>query len=102
MGRLELDHRRLVDSAAAGIKRDRATAEDDVLAGNPLWFLPDVELGLAAWLVAAFRLNLPESPATVDVDRREVGPTYFFARADEYDELRRQARSRSLSALGVR
>ncbi len=33
----------------------------------------------AQWLVAGFTINCPESAATVQIDLREIGPSYYFA-----------------------
>jgi long-subunit acyl-CoA synthetase (AMP-forming) len=74
------DESRLVAAGRACAGRERLRHDDEALAEEPVWFIPEIASGLAAWLVAGFRLNLPESAATHAVDRREIGPTYLFAR----------------------
>lgn len=42
---------------------------------------------LAPWLIAGFRLNFPESLATRDNDRRELGPTLVAGTRETYGRL---------------
>ncbi|MCW5624260.1 MAG: AMP-binding protein [Burkholderiales bacterium] len=84
---LQLDHARLAQAAEDSRLAHAVTERDEVLAAESLLRLPGVHLGLAQWLASGYRLNLPEAADTVDVDRREIGPTYAFGSAGTFDRL---------------
>ena len=72
-------HRSLIDRAQAGAKFDRLTAAEEVLAYLPPAWIGQNIFSYAQWLVAGYVVNCPESGATVTIDLKEVGPTYYFA-----------------------
>ncbi|WPP47026.1 AMP-binding protein [Pseudomonas sp. AN-1] len=72
--------RRLVDVEQLG-PREEALAARAFAAGGQARYL------LAPWLIAGFRLNFPESLATRDNDRRELGPTLVAGTRETYGRL---------------
>ena len=72
-------HSTLIDRAAVGAKFDKLTEADEVLAYLPPAWIGQNIFSYAQWLVAGYVVNCPESGATVTIDLKEVGPTYYFA-----------------------
>jgi long-chain acyl-CoA synthetase len=72
-------HFSLLDRAAAGAKFDRITEKDEVLAYMPPAWVGQNIFSYAQWLLAGYVVNCPESAATVTIDLKEIGPTYYFA-----------------------
>lgn len=72
-------HNTLIDRAAVGARFDKLTDTDEVLAYLPPAWIGQNIFSYAQWLVAGYVVNCPESGATVTIDLKEVGPTYYFA-----------------------
>ncbi len=72
-------HNTLIDRAAVGARFDKLTEQDEVLAYLPPAWIGQNIFSYAQWLVAGYVVNCPESGATVTIDLKEVGPTYYFA-----------------------
>ena len=72
-------HSTLIDRAAVGTRFDRLTEKDEVLAYLPPAWIGQNIFSYAQWLVTGYVVNCPESGATVTIDLKEVGPTYYFA-----------------------
>ncbi|MBL8390155.1 MAG: AMP-binding protein [Hydrogenophaga sp.] len=72
-------HNTLIDRAAVGSRFDKLTEKDEVLAYLPPAWIGQNIFSYAQWLVAGYVVNCPESGATVTIDLKEVGPTYYFA-----------------------
>ncbi|HET7793122.1 MAG TPA: AMP-binding protein [Rhizobacter sp.] len=72
-------HRSLIDRAQAGARFDALTEHEEVLAYMPLAWIGQNVFSYAQWLTCGYVVNCPESAATVSIDLREVGPTYYFA-----------------------
>jgi long-chain acyl-CoA synthetase len=72
-------HNTLIDRAAVGARFDKLTESDEVLAYLPPAWIGQNIFSYAQWLVAGYVVNCPESGATVNIDLKEVGPTYYFA-----------------------
>jgi len=72
-------HGTLIDRAQAGAEFDHLTANEDVLAYLPPAWIGQNIFSYAQWLVAGYVVNCPESMATVTIDLKEIGPTYYFA-----------------------
>ncbi len=69
----------LVVSARNGNKFDRLDETEEVLAYLPMAWIGDHVFSLAQAFTAGYCVNCPESMDTIDVDRLEIAPTYFFA-----------------------
>ena len=72
-------HFSLLDRAAAGKSFDRLTEREEVLAYLPPAWIGQNIFSFAQWLACGYIVNCPESAATVSIDMKEIGPTYYFA-----------------------
>jgi long-chain acyl-CoA synthetase len=72
-------HATLVDRAQAGASFDRLTDAEEVLAYLPPAWIGQNIFSYAQWLACGYVVNCPESAATVTIDMKEIGPTYYFA-----------------------
>jgi len=72
-------HRTLLDRAKAGADFDKLTESEEVLAYMPPAWIGQNIFSYAQWLCCGYVVNCPESGATVTIDLKEIGPTYYFA-----------------------
>ena len=72
-------HFSLLDRARAGAEFDRLSEREEVLAYMPPAWIGQNIFSYAQWLACGYIVNCPESAATVTIDLKEVGPTYYFA-----------------------
>jgi long-chain acyl-CoA synthetase len=72
-------HFTLLDRAKAGAEFDHLTAAEEVLAYMPPAWIGQNIFSYAQWLACGYVVNCPESAATVTIDLKEIGPTYYFA-----------------------
>ena len=72
-------HNTLLNRADVGARFDKLTPADEVLAYLPPAWIGQNIFSYAQWLAAGYVVNCPESAATVTIDLKEVGPTYYFA-----------------------
>ena len=72
-------HFTLLDRAKAGADFDKLSASEEVLAYMPPAWIGQNIFSYAQWLVCGYVVNCPESAATVTIDLKEIGPTYYFA-----------------------
>lgn len=80
-------HASLIDRARAGARFDRLTEREEVLAYLPAAWIGQNVFSYAQWLTCGYVVNCPESPATVGIDMKEVGPTYYFAPPRVFEAL---------------
>jgi len=72
-------HRTLLDRAHAGAQFDKLSEREEVLAYLPPAWVGQNIFSYAQWLACGYIVNCPESAATVMIDLKEIGPTYYFA-----------------------
>ena len=72
-------YRSMIDRAQAGAEFDHLSRNEDVLAYMPPAWVGQNIFSYAQWLVCGYVVNCPESAATVTIDLKEIGPTYYFA-----------------------
>ena len=72
-------HGSLLDRAQAGAAFDRLTFREEVLAYLPPAWIGQNIFSYSQWLACGYVVNCPESAATVTIDLKEIGPTYYFA-----------------------
>ncbi len=72
-------HDSLLNRARAGADFDKLTNSEDVLAYLPPAWIGQNIFSYAQWLSCGYTVNCPESAATVTIDLKEIGPTYYFA-----------------------
>lgn len=80
-------HASLIDRARAGARFDKLTHAEEVLAYLPPAWIGQNVFSYAQWLACGYVVNCPESPATVSIDLKEVGPTYYFAPPRVFEAL---------------
>jgi long-chain acyl-CoA synthetase len=74
-----LTHHALIDRARAVEELENLTDREDVLAYLPPAWIGQNMFSYTQFLVTGFTVNHPESPETVAIDMRDIGPTYYFA-----------------------
>jgi long-chain acyl-CoA synthetase len=72
-------HNTLLNRARAGADFDKLTNAEEVLAYLPPAWIGQNIFSYGQWLACGYIVNCPESAATVTIDLKEVGPTYYFA-----------------------
>jgi long-chain acyl-CoA synthetase len=72
-------HHSLLNRARAGADFDKLSDSEEVLAYLPPAWIGQNIFSYAQWLACGYVVNCPESAATVNIDLKEVGPTYYFA-----------------------
>ena len=72
-------HASLINRAQVGAEFDVLTSDEDVLAYLPPAWIGQNIFSYAQWLACGYVVNCPESGATVSIDLKEIGPTYYFA-----------------------
>jgi long-chain acyl-CoA synthetase len=74
-----LSHHALIDRARAIEHFEGLTDREDVLAYLPPAWIGQNMFSYTQFLTTGFTVNHPESPETVSIDMRDIGPTYYFA-----------------------
>ena len=74
-----LSYDNVIRTAENAIAFDRLDDGDDILAYLPMAWVGDHVFSYAQAYVAGFCVSCPESGATVMMDLREIGPSFFFA-----------------------
>ena len=72
-------HASFVGSAQGAAEVDRLGPSDSIISYLPPAWVGDHLFSLAQWMVAGYTINCPESASTVNIDLREIGPSYYFA-----------------------
>ncbi len=74
-----LTHHALIDRARAVETMEALTDREEVVAYLPVAWIGQNMFSYTQLLVTGFTVNHPESPETVTIDMRDIGPTYYFA-----------------------
>ncbi len=82
-----LSHGNVLTTARNANSFDRITEKDEIIAYLPMAWVGDHIFSYGQALAAGMCVSCPESPQTVLEDRREIGPTYFFAPPRVYENL---------------
>ena len=82
-----LTYHNIIVSAENGNKFDGFGPDDLLLAYLPMAWVGDHIFSYAQAYMGAMCVCCPESPDTVVEDRREIGPTYFFAPPRVFENL---------------
>jgi long-chain acyl-CoA synthetase len=69
----------IIVTARNACRREGLGEDEEVLAYLPMAWVGDNIFSFAQSYCAGFCVSCPESAATVTIDLRELGPTYFFA-----------------------
>jgi long-chain acyl-CoA synthetase len=82
-----LSTRGCIDAGKDTVGFDGLTDDDVVFAYLPLAWVGDHYLNYVQGLVAGFCTACPESGETVEQDRREIGPTFYFAPPRSFEAM---------------
>lgn len=82
-----LSHSNVLVTARNANAFDKISEKDEIIAYLPMAWVGDHIFSYGQALAAGFCVSCPESPQTVLEDRREIGPTYFFAPPRVYENL---------------
>lgn len=74
-----LSNRNIIETAKSSSEFDNLKQTDDILAYLPMAWVGDFIFSVGQALWVGFCTNCPESAETLNVDLREIGPTYYFA-----------------------
>ncbi|WP_323018291.1 AMP-dependent synthetase/ligase [Castellaniella sp.] len=74
-----LSHQALIDRARVIERFENLSDREDVLAYLPPAWIGQNMFSYTQFLTTGFTVNHPESPDTVSIDMRDIGPTYYFA-----------------------
>ncbi|HYM01617.1 MAG TPA: AMP-binding protein [Stellaceae bacterium] len=89
-------------TAQSAIGREGLREDDEVLAYLPIAWAGDHIFSFAQSYCAGFCVSCPESGATVMIDLRELGPTYFFAPPRIYENILTQVMIRMEDASWIK
>lgn len=84
---LRLTQREILGDARSLVAASGIDVTGEALARHDLPLVALLSSFLGAWLVAGFTASFPESTATEDRDRRELGPVFLFGTANGYADL---------------
>jgi long-chain acyl-CoA synthetase len=82
-----LTYDNIISSAKSGIEFEGLREDEEVLAYLPIAWAGDHIFSYAQSYCTGFCVSCPESGATVMIDLRELGPTYFFAPPRIYENI---------------
>ena len=82
-----LSYSNVLISALNGSKFDKLDHTEEIIAYLPLAWVGDHVFSYGQFLTAGYCVCCPESGDTIDVDRREIAPTYFFAPPRVFETL---------------
>ena len=92
----------IIITARNSVEQDGLDDADDVVAYLPMAWVGDTVFSLGQCYVAGFCVSCPESTATVMLDIREIGPTYFFAPPRIFENILTQVMIRMEDASAIK
>lgn len=97
-----LSYDNVLISAVNGSVFDKLDHTEEIIAYLPLAWVGDHVFSYGQFLTAGYCVCCPESAETIDVDRREIAPTYFFAPPRVFETLLTQIMVRMEDAGGFK
>jgi long-chain acyl-CoA synthetase len=97
-----LSHDNIVLSGQNGNKFDHFTPDDTMIAYLPMAWVGDHIFSYGQAYAGGLCVACPESPETAVEDRREIGPTYFFAPPRVFENMLTQIMVRMEDASGIK
>ena len=82
-----LTHMNVIATAQNANSFDNLTENDELIAYLPMAWVGDHIFSFGQAYTAGFCVSCPESPDTVMQDRREIGPTFFFAPPPVFENM---------------
>jgi long-chain acyl-CoA synthetase len=97
-----LTYDNVITMAREAIAREGLREDEEILAYLPMAWVGDHIFSFAQSYCTGFCVSCPESPATVMMDLREIGPTYFFAPPRIWENILTQVMIRMEDAAWVK
>lgn len=97
-----LSYDNLLISSINGNVFDKLDHTEEIIAYLPLAWVGDHVFSYGQFLTAGYCVCCPESASTIDVDRREIAPTYFFAPPRVFENLLTEIMVRMEDASGLK
>ena len=97
-----LTHDNVVISGINANAFDKFSADDTMIAYLPMAWVGDHIFSYGQAFAGALCVSCPESPETVLEDRREIGPSYFFAPPRVFENLLTQIMVRMEDASAIK
>jgi hypothetical protein len=91
---VRVSHRALLRDAQAVLDSLRLVPGDEAMTERFRWTEAFAQWLVGAWVLTGFRLNLGESDATYEFDRREIAPTFLVDQTDAYARIAQSVRDR--------
>ncbi len=82
-----LSNDNIIITSRNSVARDHLSADEETLSYLPIAWVGDNIFSYGQAYIAGFCINCPESEATVALDLREIGPTYYFAPPRIFENL---------------
>ena len=82
-----LSHSNVLSASINANSFDNLDEKEEVLAYLPLAWVGDHIFSYGQFITSGYCVCCPESAETIDVDRREIAPTYFFAPPRVFENL---------------
>ena len=97
-----LSFKNLWESARLAVEFEGLTEKEEVLSYLPMAWVGDHFFAYVQALHAGYTVNCPESAETVQMDLRELGPTYYFAPPAVFENLLTQITIRIEDASAIK
>ena len=97
-----LSNDNIIITARNTVALDGLCETDDMVAYLPMAWVGDNVFSLGQCYVAGFCVSCPESTATVMLDIREIGPTFFFAPPRIFENILTQVMIRMEDASAIK
>lgn len=99
---VRISHAGLLGDAQSVLEALRLAPSDEAMTESLGWSEAYARELIVPWLQAGFRLNLGESDATGEIDRREIGPTFVVEQTDTYARIAQSVQDRLPAARSWR
>ncbi len=97
-----LTHEAIYLTSINAAQQEGLSENEECLAYLPMAWVGDHVLSYAQSYVVGFCVSCPESPDTLLIDLRELGPTYFFAPPRIYENILTSVRIRIADASAIK
>lgn len=89
-----ISHKAWIRAASGYAEVNSYTYSDEALCYLPPAWGGDFLWSVALWLVTGYTINCPESPSTIQIDMREIGPTLYIGAPHFFEKLATQVHVR--------
>ncbi|MBU2453912.1 MAG: AMP-binding protein [Proteobacteria bacterium] len=82
-----MTYNNIIITARNTIELEKLSQKDELIAYLPMAWVGDYLFSFAQSYVAGFCVNCPENTETIEADRREIGPSYYFGPPPIWENL---------------